>query len=409
MLFLLQFPSVSLASNEVKARKPKKITRGGQAVRVSKRTQTKDGSEYVSWQLFWREDGKQRSTSRATQEEADALADEIAVRLAKGEIRQRILTGMELVDYEKALEICQQTGASIVEAARVLKATRRPPVSKTVNEVRTEFLASKATRAKRSRESLSDGTKLFADQFGGKVILDLQVGELTTWLTGLPVQPRTKRNRFSSLRTMFRWARRMGYLPDTETEIERVDSAIWAEESREDWADDDERLEDIRLLTPAQLRKLFDSIPERLIPALALCAFQGLRRSEALRLHWRMVKTKNIDIPKVIARRQKMRRTPPYQKACAAWLEPFRQSQGLIIPHADRFTQLTTIAKKIGINPWPQNALRHSFISYRLALTRNEPAVAWEAGTSVEKIKSNYDEKATKEDAKKWFAVLPTR
>jgi integrase len=405
----LQFPSVSLALNEVKARKPKKITRGGQAVRISKRAQTKDGNEYVSWQLFWREDGKQRSTSRATQEEADALADEIAVRLAKGEIRQRILTGLELVDYEKALEICQQAGASIVEAARLLKATRRPPVSKTVAEVRTEFLASKATRAKRSRESLSNDTKPFVDQYGEMPILDLHVGELSKWLTDMPVKPRTKRNRFSNLRTMFRWARRMGYLPDTETEIERVDNAIWAEESREDWVDDDDRLEDIRLLTPTQLQKLFDSIPERLIPALALCAFQGLRRSEALRLHWRMVKTKNIEIPKIIARRQKVRRTPPYQKACAAWLEQYRQSEGLIIPHADRFTQLTTIAKKIGIDPWPQNTLRHSFISYRLALIRDEAEVAWEAGTSVEKIHSNYDEKATKEDAKKWFAVLPKK
>lgn len=42
----------------------------------------------------------------------------------------------------------------------------------------------------------------------------------------------------------------LGYLPDTETEIERVDSAIWAEESREDREDDD-RFEDIQLLTPA--------------------------------------------------------------------------------------------------------------------------------------------------------------
>jgi len=391
----------------VKARKPKKITRGGQAVRVSKRIQTKDGNEYVSWQLFWREEGRQRSTSRATEEYAAALADEIAVRLAKGEIRQRILTGLELVNYEKALDICQQVGASIFEAARLLKATRRAPISKTVNDVRTEFLASKATRAKRSRESLSNDTKPFADHFGDKIILDLHVGELSTWLTEMPVKPRTKKNRFSYVRTMFRWARRMGYLPDAETEIERVDPAIWAEESREDWKEDDERLEDIRLLTPAQLQNLFDSIPERLIPALALCAFQGLRRSEALRLHWRMVKSKTIEIPKIIARRQRVRRTPPYHNACAAWLEPYRQSDGLIIPHADRFTQLTTIAKKIGIAPWPQNTLRHSFISYRLALIRDEPEVAWEAGTSVEKIHSNYDEKATKEDAKKWFAILP--
>lgn len=38
--------------------------------------------------------------------------------------------------------------------------------------------------------------------------------------------------------------------------------------------------------------------------------------------------------------------------------------------------------------------LGQSFISYRLALIRDEAEVAWEAGTSVEKIHSNYDEKA---------------
>jgi len=119
------------------------------------------------------------------------------------------------------LEICQQAGASIVEAARLLKATRHAPVSKTVDEVRTEFLASKATRAKRSRESLSNDTKSFADQFGEKPILDLHVGELSKCLTEMPVKPRTKKNRFSYVRTMFRWARRMRCLPDTETEIAR--------------------------------------------------------------------------------------------------------------------------------------------------------------------------------------------
>lgn len=49
-----------------------------------------------------------------------------------------------------------------------------------------------------------------------------------------------------------------------------------------------------------------------------------------------------------------------------------------------------------------------SFISYRLAATQNAAQVADEAGTSVEKIESNYDEKATKKDAEAWFAILPT-
>ena len=82
-------------------------------------------------------------------------------------------------------------------------------------------------------------------------------------------------------------------------------------------------------------------------------------------------------------------------------------TQGLIIPRLDRFNQITAIAKKLVIDPWPNNVLRHSFISYRLALIKNASQVAEEAGTSVEKIRSNYDEMATKSDAEKWFSVFP--
>lgn len=392
----------------MRAKKPKKITRGGQAVRISKRIAVKDGKEYPSWQIFWREEGKARSTSRNTEDEANILADEIAARLAKGEIRQRILTGLELHQYEQAFELCRQSGGSILDAAKLLKATNRPPQRKTVSEVRDEFLLSKQRRSIRHRESLKNDTKFFSDHFGESPILELQVGELSKWLNGMSVAPRTKRNRFTNVRTMFRWARQNGYLPDTQTEIERVDDAIWADESRENW-EEDEHLDDVRLLTPVQLKKLFAAIPSRLIPSLALCAFQGFRRSEALRLHWKMIKENHIEVPRLIARRQNKRRIPPYLETCKAWLEPHRQAEGLIIPSADRFIQLTAVAKSIGIDPWPQNVLRHSFISYRLALTKNAPQVALEAGTSVAKIDSNYDEKATEKDAKAWFSIFPSK
>ncbi len=383
-----------------------KITRGGQPVYVRQRTETKDGKEYGTWELSWREVGKPRSTSRANKEDALAFAGEIATRLAKGEIRQRVLTGTALLEYEQALAICEASKCSLLDAARLLKATKRPPERRTLDEVRTEFLDSKAKRSKRHVQSLTSDTKSLTDKFGSRCILDLQLSELTKWITSMKVGARAKQNRWSNNRTMFRWARENGYLPDIKTEIERVDAALWAPESREDWTEDD-GFGEACLLTPAQLRNLFAALPERLIPVLALGAFAGIRRSEASRLHWRMVKEGHIEVPRLIARKKKKRRLAPYLPACSAWLEPCRQSNGLIIPYKDRFNQVIAIAKNIGIKPWPQNVLRHSFISYRLALTQNIAQVAQEAGTSAEKIESNYDEKATKKDAEAWFAVLP--
>jgi hypothetical protein len=53
------------------------------------------------------------------------------------------------------------------------------------------------------------------------------------------------------------------------------------------------------------------------------------------------------------------------------------------------------------------NALRHSFISYRLALVHNEHQVASEAGTSPAMIHAHYRELVSSEEAKEWFNTFP--
>ena len=189
------------------SKKPIKITRRGQPVRIRRRVQIKDGKEDATWELFWQENGVRKSKSRANKEAAHSLADEIATQLARGEVRQLILTGLKLQEYENAVEICSQAGCSILDAARLLKANKRPPQKRTVAEVREEFLVSKARHSKRYLQSLTNDTKLLCDQFGDHSIIDLHVSELTQWLNSMPVGPRTKENRWSSVRTMFRWAR----------------------------------------------------------------------------------------------------------------------------------------------------------------------------------------------------------
>ena len=57
---------------------------------------------------------------------------------------------------------------------------------------------------------------------------------------------------------------------------------------------------------------------------------------------------------------------------------------------------------------WKRNALRHSFISYRVAEIQNVAQVALEAGNSPKIIFSNYRELVKAADAKKWFAIMPT-
>ena len=58
---------------------------------------------------------------------------------------------------------------------------------------------------------------------------------------------------------------------------------------------------------------------------------------------------------------------------------------------------------------WRKNALRHSFISYRLAEVKNAHQVAIEAGNSENIIFKNYRELVTEEEAAQWFSIFPEK
>ena len=56
---------------------------------------------------------------------------------------------------------------------------------------------------------------------------------------------------------------------------------------------------------------------------------------------------------------------------------------------------------------WRHNALRHSFISYRVADIQNVAQVALEAGNSPQMVFKKYRQLVTPAAAKAWFAIAP--
>ena len=66
-----------------------------------------------------------------------------------------------------------------------------------------------------------------------------------------------------------------------------------------------------------------------------------------------------------------------------------------------------TATKTEKVLEWKHNALRHSFISYRVADTSDVPKVALESGNSPAMIFAHYRELVTPADAKSWFAIVP--
>ena len=55
------------------------------------------------------------------------------------------------------------------------------------------------------------------------------------------------------------------------------------------------------------------------------------------------------------------------------------------------------------------NGLRHSYASYRLAVTANAPEVSLEMGNTPQMIHRHYRELVTPAKAEKWFSLLPPK
>jgi hypothetical protein len=56
---------------------------------------------------------------------------------------------------------------------------------------------------------------------------------------------------------------------------------------------------------------------------------------------------------------------------------------------------------------WKQNALRHSYGSYRIAVVCDAAKVSLEMGNSPQKMFSNYRKVVTKAQGEAWFGIMP--
>ena len=148
-----------------------------------------------------------------------------------------------------------------------------------------------------------------------------------------------------------------------------------------------------------------------MVPFLAIGAFAGLRSAEIERLDWSEVHLaeKFIEI-KAAKAKTASRRIVPISSNLAKWLKDHAKDEGRVVPFdnvnkqigwlvEDTNSALKAAAEKDGKDPekakkvkWKKNALRHSFISYRVAETQDVAKVALEAGNSPQIIFQHYRE-----------------
>jgi len=175
--------------------------------------------------------------------------------------------------------------------------------------------------------------------------------------------------------------------------------------------------EKIQIYTPGEMATLLMTCSQatrayrRLGTYLAIGAFAGLRSQEIQRLDWRDVGigtgSKYIQVSAENAKTRR-RRLVPITDNLKAWLAADAKPGGPVWPcgRGTLIWYMNELGKKSGIR-WRKNALRHSYISYRLAQIPDVAKVALEAGNSPSIIFRHYRELVMPEAAAEWFAIMP--
>jgi integrase len=145
-----------------------------------------------------------------------------------------------------------------------------------------------------------------------------------------------------------------------------------------------------------------------LVPVLAIGAFAGLRSAEIERLDWTEINLvqRHIEV-KAKKSKTRSRRLAPISDNLASWLIPIMQSEGKVWSHCPQYLYEleAETASDAGVE-WKHNALRHSFISYRVAVVKSIDQVAIEAGNSPQMIFQHYRELVSPDQAAKWFSIV---
>lgn len=143
-----------------------------------------------------------------------------------------------------------------------------------------------------------------------------------------------------------------------------------------------------------------------LLAGAAIALFAGLRASEVSRLDWREVRLARGFIEVTAAKsKTRTRRLVDIMPNLAEILTPLAQEAGPVYPEGAARYRSFAVAKAYGGN-LPKNAMRHSFVSYHLALFEDVAKTELQAGHDRAVLFGHYRELVTKEEAEEYFTIV---
>ena len=197
------------------------------------------------WGFDDRSSGQRKMVRLLSKQKAEQRATDLAVLMANG--RGDLL----------------QTNAAELAQFRQWKAEAKD--SPTLADACAEFIALKKGKSSRHLRSLTSDLALFETFIGStQPIGAIKALDIQRFISSRDVGQRRQFNLRVAVVSLFRWARRMSYLPDRTTEAERVEPI-------------EKMPGQANVLTPDQMQTLLDNVRAEYLPWLVMAAFAGVR------------------------------------------------------------------------------------------------------------------------------------
>ena len=223
------------------------------------------------------------------------------------------------------------------------------------------------------------------------------------YLAALPFKERTKANHRDVIGFFNCWLVLRGFLAKGTDWLEGVQKYT------------KRKLGEISTYSADEMRRLIASADERILPMIVIGRFAGLRHAEISRLDWRDIDLEEgfIEVKAENAKTD-TRRIVPLKPNLKAFLEQVEKKSGKVVSLVNTTKQLLKTAadtadvqNEVEALEWKHNALRHTYISARVAESGDVPRVADESGNSPQVIRTNYLKRMRPAAAEEWFAIQP--
>lgn len=367
-----------------------------------------------AWRFCWRENEGTpwRYVTRSTKKAAEEAAWEKLGEIDAGGL---VWSGLDGETRRFLGEVHRLATPADFEAVKGFLTARRKSSEIVASVARfMEHKVSQKDGETRHLGNVRRDLEAMAKAFAGRVLVDISDSDLKAWWESRTTgrSGKTRNEARGNLVAFWNWAVRDGIHPKEVTAAEklpRVELGIC------------ER----RVLTPAELLAVAGAVREEWRVWVVLGAFCGLRpeeiaptgrkiksrrnkrglRCEEIDFEWKVIRVP-AEVSKVGAPR-----IVPLCAAALEWLEwaglEAGQTGPVCLRNPSEEDETARLGKEVFKTGWPQDALRHSYGSFRNAILRNLPQVAEEMGTSETMLRRHYHNPRTLEEGTEWFGLRP--